>query len=547
MANQVCKIDSGKIVNGSNLLSYSSLQKWDSDLSSLENGDNMLYWCTALDSFSCNNLNKLVHADQMFGHTKIQSFTYDMINLESGAGMFYQCPNLTNFKSNLNSLITGSGMFYGCTLTDESIHNIASGLNRYPTDKGFTNNISIGTRTVPLFDSTLKDIGIMKAKGWNPVCGGIYSSGIPQTPWAHQIFYYCTSVSDMESASGDYKTAYIINGVWNEHLSDLTDGTGLFLRTYEANGTRFTKFNADLSSLVTGESMFDTCYDLTAFDSNLNALENGFYMFNDCSSLTSFNVNLPSLTRGYNMFAGCRNLTTFNSNLSNLTQGSYMLYACSALTTFDSDLSSLTNGHFMFGSCTNLTTFNSNLSSLTKGWVMFSVCSNLTTFDSDLSNLTNGWYMFYNCKLDTASVKKIANTIKDVTSLTNGTGVGDEVYKHIHIGIGNSTPTTEEQGYLNTIASRGWTVYVNGSAYTPTGVASVMTLDEIGNEVETPIPFYAKPIASDEEHAEYVDADGNYYNILGAQFIYGDDLSTYGMFTNEEDAAATMGLTKIEK
>lgn len=71
-----------------------------------------------------------------------------------------------------------------------------------------------------------------------------------------------------------------------------------------------------------------------------------------------------------------------------------------------------------------------------------------------------------------------------------------------------------------------------------------MTLDEEGNEVETPIPYYAKPIASDEEHAEYIDADGNYFNIMGGQFVYGDDLSTYGMFTCEDDAAANMGLTK---
>lgn len=42
----------------------------------------MFYYCTALDSFSCDNLNKLVRADRMLGKTKIQSFTYDMINLE---------------------------------------------------------------------------------------------------------------------------------------------------------------------------------------------------------------------------------------------------------------------------------------------------------------------------------------------------------------------------------------------------------------------------------------------------------------------------------
>ena len=51
--------------------------------------------------------------------------------------------------------------------------------------------------------------------------------------------------------------------------------------------------------------------------------------------------------------------------------------------------------------------------------------------------------------------------------------------------------------------------------------------------------------SSDEQHAQYVDAEGNFYNILGAQFIYGDNLETYGMFTSLEDAAANMRLKKI--
>ena len=38
-----------------------------------------------------------------------------------------------------------------------------------------------------------------------------------------------------------------------------------------------------------------------------------------------------------------------------------------------------------------------------------------------------------------------------------------------------------------------------------------------------------------------------FYIIHGGQFIYGDDLSAYGMFLNEEDAATNMRLTKIEK
>lgn len=63
MANYVCKIESEKIVNGYCLFDGNdSLQKWDSDLSSLENGEYMFYYCTAFDSFSCDNLNKLVES-----------------------------------------------------------------------------------------------------------------------------------------------------------------------------------------------------------------------------------------------------------------------------------------------------------------------------------------------------------------------------------------------------------------------------------------------------------------------------------------------------
>ena len=142
--------------------------------------------------------------------------------------------------------------------------------------------------------------------------------------------------------------------------------------------------------------------------------------------------------------------------------------------------------------------------------------------------------MFFTCKLDAPSVQNIADTINTYS----GT---------IHVGIGNTTPNEQEETAFNTTVSKGWTVYVNGSQYTPTSPAAITTLDETGQEITTPIPFWAKPINSDEQHARYTDSEGNFYNILGAQFIYGDDLSIYGMFTCEEDAAAQMRLTKIVK
>ena len=211
-----------------------------------------------------------------------------------------------------------------------------------------------------------------------------------------------------------------------------------------------------------------------------------------------------------------------------------MFRRCNNLTSFNSPLPKLINGVGMFYGCLNLSSFNINLSKLIKGAMMFGNCIKLTSFNSNLSSLINGADMFYNCSLDTPSVQNIADTI----NVYNG---------EIAIDIANATPNDQEIAAFNTIASKGWTVYVKGSEYTPTSPAAITTLDENGEETVTPIPFWAKPVQSDEEHAKYIDSEGNFFIIRGGQFIYGDNLEEYGMFTCEEDAAANMRLTKIEK
>ena len=354
----------------------------------------------------------------------------------------------------------------------------------------------------------------------------------------------CRSVDEIVAIDPNYLTNDIVDGVWNQSLEKLDysysgekEGCGQGMFHYCSNLTTFT---SDLSSLTNGYDMFYGCTNLTAFSSDLSSLTNAYGMFYNCSKLTTFTsdsngspVNLSSLTDGEWMFYCCSNLTTFTSDLNSLTYGYSMFKNCSNLTTFTSDLSSLTNGDSMFAGCTNLTTFTSDLSSLANGWFMFSSCTNFTSFTSDLSSLTKGDDMFRNCKLDTSSVQNIANTIKPYNGI-------------IHIGIGNSSPNSEENEAFNTMSSKGWTVYVNGSNWNSSPHPFALT-DENGEEPVDVKPFYAKPVPSDEEHARYMDAEGNFFNILGAQFIYGDDISTYGMFINEEDAAANMRLTKIVK
>ena len=376
----------------------------------------------------------------------------------------------------------------------------------------------------------------------------------------------CVNLNDVKAIEQNYKTVDIIDGVWNESLENYV-------------GDSSSSSNQDAG-------MF--CYsDIVTFNSNLNSLEYGGYMFCGCSYLTSFEVPLPNLKRGANMFSyfhrsnilddrearACTSLTSFKSKLPKMTIGDFMFCGCGSLTTFESELPELSSATRMFGAhtptgfgtssfsaqacpittfnidvpklssarsmfyaCNTLTSFNGNLSSLKNGQEMFYGCSSLTSFNGNLSSLTNGQDMFRGCYLDTQSVKNISETINTITSRSE-----------INIGIGGRTPSDEERLYFTEISNRGWLTLVNGSAYNPMQPASVMTLDENEQEIEIPIPFYAKSIASNEENASHVDENGNFFRILGAQFIYGDDLSTYAMFTCEADAAAQMRLTPYIK
>ena len=323
-------------------------------------------------------------------------------------------------------------------------------------------------------------------------------------------FLGCRTIDEIKAVDANYKTNDIIDGVWTQSLADL-----------------------ELSAKHNGDYF-----------------EYGTAMFHGCSNLVSFTSDLKSLDDGYYMFYSCSNLTSFDADLSSLTKGNWMFDYCSNLGSFASDLSSLVDGYYMFSNCSKLSSFNGDLSSLKNGDYMFHFCTSLSSFKSNLSSLTNALWMFNRTKLDTQSVQNIADTIKDITDLTSSDGCScDETLGAIAIDIANTTPNTEENTAFRQMVDKGWKVYVNGNgnASDPYQPTNIVTLDENGEEISTPIPFYAKPLQSDEARAMYVDSEGNYFNILGGQFIYGDDLSTYGMFTCEADAAANMRLTKIER
>ena len=73
--------------------------------------------------------------------------------------------------------------------------------------------------------------------------------------------------------------------------------------------------------------MFGYCSQLESFSSDLSSLTSGNWMFQNCTNLKSFNSDLSSLTYGYDMFCHT-NISSFASDLSSLTSGGSMFFGC---------------------------------------------------------------------------------------------------------------------------------------------------------------------------------------------------------------------------
>ena len=498
--------------------SCENLTSFNATLPSLTDGERMFQRCYKLSAFSYD-LPSLADGNRMFEYCALTSFNSDLSSLSNGEYMFNGCTNLTTFTSDLPNLTYGYYMFYNCKKISSfnvDLDNLTNGEMMF---MGCSSLTSFNSSLPSLINGTgMFDLCKLDTTSINSIALGINKTGINGNALHLGIETATLTDSQVKRDLG-----LLLHKGWSVYIG----GTSAF------------------SSTSPKYAGCTTIANIKAKDANYlaNGIVNGIWG----EHLPDFNDYGSLFNSAGSVYDNAKALTKWIGDLSSLKNGSSLFYNSPNLTSFTSNLSNLTNGHYMFNTCVKLSSFNSPLPSLTKGTYMFNYCETLTTFNSKLKSLTNGYYMFRKCILNTASVQKIANSIKNVTSLTNGTSNSDAIYKQIDIGIGNSTPNSQEKTAFNTIASKGWTVYVNGSTYSPTSGSSIVTLDEDGNEVETPIPFYAKPVPATEETASYVDSEGNYYNIQGGQFIYGDDLSTYGMFTCENDAAANMRLTKIEK
>lgn len=110
-------IQTDKLRDGTRLFYQTSLASFDSDLTSLENGNRMFYWCRDLEEFY-GTLSSLRTAPEMFlSCDELRLFDEDMPNLVNGDSMFFYCIKLATmdiFDSDLSSLEEGTNMFHSC-------------------------------------------------------------------------------------------------------------------------------------------------------------------------------------------------------------------------------------------------------------------------------------------------------------------------------------------------------------------------------------------------------------------------------------------------
>lgn len=382
-------------------------------------------------------------------------------------------------------------------------------------------------------------------------------------------------------------------------MKSLKNGGNMFMNT----GTEYrdgtvdglTTFNCQLPNLEMGDYMFCQSYALQTFSSKLPKLKNAASMFDGCNHLVNFEItSLPQVLTTFYMFYGCEKLQKCTLEMPKVTNTQNMFECCSSLQDVKLDMPSVVSAQSMFSQCGNLEQYVGDLSSLKDGTGMFGTCTNLKRFRGRLDNLICAIAMFTDAKLDVDSFMYIADSINDLAGkglvyLDERNGrwfpVNDDTEDQNYIGrITYDTYTWLKYGeyeykketkiisttrigtltiyydaeqypdgseghaqileYCQEICDKGWAIALNST--TNSGfVPSTNQTSIDGEETVTPVSYWFKPIESDEEHGTYVNANGEYFDIMGGRYIFGDDISTYGQFTSLEEAEQAMGLTKV--
>lgn len=492
-----CYLATDKIVGGESLfINFSSLEKFDSDLSRLMYGHSMFHSCSALDTFR-GDLSSLEFGYLMFPRTSLTSWDIDMPSLIVGDGMFAYCSSLTSFNGSLKNLITtyglsyeGKGMFsnlehfktdslgsllggrnmFGdtCNLDLESVNHIADVIQDIkhidknndelwkgdwlqPAENG---KFWLNVHTIANEDRGRIDIGVadgvdyydagvkMIQKGWDVYFNGI-KFGI-ESP--NNVTSSEATIPNLDSwTNQNLNLNKVVDGVGFGDLPDIRIETNKILNVNVSPDRGIQEWDSDLSSLRTCSGMFESCINLTSFNGDLSSLESQYRMFAN-SALTSWDIDLPNLKGGGGMFYNCSNFTSFYSDLSSLIDGgcglgSYFgMFENSGLSVFESSLKSLKSGYQMFAGCSNLTDESIAI-----------IAGSINDISGLDKNIDANWT--YTCFDNSQTL--------NCTILTDYRGA---------INIGNRELSSDATLYRNSVAilqEKGWDVYIGGSLVQP--------------------------------------------------------------------------------
>ena len=428
--------------------------------------------------------------------------------------------------------------------------NVSTGYNSYYQADAVFYNVVTGdvdtSRNLPLFEFK-SDLSSLE--------NGCYT-------------FYKTNINTFDGDLKNLKHGDTMFG--NSKLSNITTNLdNLETGTYMFGGTSLIDFNIDMPKLRDGYQMFYCCINLTSFSSDLSGLEIGTNMFSVCNKLSSFKGKTRSLITSDDMFSNTKLAHFETDSLENIESSSSMFDGC-LITDFDYDMKKVTYASAMFA-YSKLKTFRGDMDKLVQADSMFRD-THLTSFRGKLSSLKSAYHMFSgdNCQLDEDSIKYISENINDISALDVNKDE-DWMNKYVYWNYETQIMQTDydtiwnksSRGviyltydssiadksnilkYCDDIANKGWKVYLNTKLQTANNGVLETNLIE-GEETQIVTPLYFKMVETDEKYAKYTDGV-KFYNILGGQYVFGDDLSTYGMFTSEEDAVVNMRLTKIEK
>lgn len=209
-------------------------------------------------------------------------------------------------------------------------------------------------------------------------------------------YEHCTTVDEMKKVKENYQDD-LFGDEWNYNLPLLKNATSLFY-----NNKKIKKFNADISSLTNGQTMF----------------------YN--STLEEFSLPLDSLTSGYYMFRGTKLHTFHTTNLNNLTNAQSMFYGVFLnIDTWTYDLPNVTNGEWGFpGGNLKIKQWKGNLNKLSNGYNMFNNQQTLFSFESDLPQLSRADGFMSGTILNKQSALRVLTTIPKYTSGTHNLTIG---------------------------------------------------------------------------------------------------------------------------